>query len=224
MSNPRKILLVNQEIYHVYNRSIDGQTIFTSKWEFSKAMQIIDYYRYSKPPIRFSQYLKLDHETSTKLYKSISANNKPRVKILAYCLMPNHYHFLLRQEIDLGISKFISDFCNSYSKYFNIKNQRVGHLFQGVFKNIKIDTIEQLIHTSRYIHINPVVACIVKDSEISNCLWTSLPEYLNQKSTNICDPSLVLSQFPNQKSYLSFIQSRIDYGKKIELIKHFSYD
>jgi putative transposase len=222
--NPRKVSLVNNEIYHIFNRSVDGQTIFSSKWEFTRAIQTIDYYRFSNPPIRFSQYLKLDSETSSKLYRSISTCNPHRVKILSYCLMPNHYHFLLQQTIDNGISKFISDFSNSYSKYFNTKNHRLGPLFQGTFKNVRIETVEQLIHASRYIHINPVVSCLIPDVEILKYSWSSLKEYLNKKSSSICDTSIILSQFPDVESFLSFTKDRISYGKQLEIIKHLAFD
>jgi putative transposase len=222
--NPRKVSLVNNEIYHIFNRSVDGQTIFTSKWEFTRALQTVDYYRFSNPPIRFSQYLKLDSETSTNLYKSISTCNSSRVKILSYCLMPNHYHFLLQQTVDNGISKFISDFSNSYSKYFNIKNKRLGPLFQGTFKNVRIETVEQLIHVSRYIHINPVVSCLQKDTELLKYTWSSLKEYVNKESPSICDTSIILSQFPTSESFISFTKDRIDYGKHLETIKHLAFD
>ena len=80
--------------------------------------------------------------------------------------MPNHFHLLLKQTIDNGISHFLSKFTNSYTKYFNTKYNRVGPVFQGVFKSVHIESDEQLMHLSRYIHLNPVVSAVVEKQNL----------------------------------------------------------
>ena len=76
------------------------------------------------------------------------------MEIICYCLMPNHLHLLLRQLMDGGISKFMSNFANSYTRYFNTKSKRKGPVFEGKFKAKRIETDEQLLHLSRHIHLN----------------------------------------------------------------------
>jgi putative transposase len=220
VANPRKVVFVNGETYHVFNRSIDSQDIFNSKFEYSRAVQTIDYYRFAKLPVKFSHYFSLDCDTQVKIYQSIIHDNPRRVSILAYCLMPTHYHFLLRQESDQGVSRFISDFSNSYSKYFNTKSERLGHLFQGPFKGVHINSQNELLHVSRYIHLNPVVSCLISQNHLFQYPWSSLPEYLNFCSSHICDTSEVLSSFTSPKDYLDFLLSQVEHGKILENIKH----
>lgn len=95
--------------------------------------------------------------------------------------MPNHFHLLLQQIRDGGITEFISKLTNSYTRYFNIRNKRIGPLFQGEFKAVHVETDEQLIHLSRYIHLNPIVSYITK--KLESYQWFSYLEYLGRAKT-----------------------------------------
>ena len=135
--------------------------------------------------------------------------------------MPNHFHFLLKQQKERGISKFLSDFTNSYTRYFNARHKRLGPLFEGVFKAVRIEKGEQLMHVSRYIHLNPVASLIVKEEELSNYAWSSLPEYLNEHlDTEICDKEIILNSFSSRDDHRKFIYNQIKYAQDLETIKH----
>lgn len=134
--------------------------------------------------------------------------------------MPNHFHFLLKQLQDNGISIFISKFSNSYAKYFNTKHERVGPLFQGRFKAIHIENDEQLIHVSRYIHLNPVVSSLINTEALESYLWSSYPKYLDLAMLDFVDKEMVMSFFKSEVKYKNFVLDQIDYGKKLEQIKH----
>ncbi len=152
----RKIPFVNGEYYHVLNRGVAHIPIFNNKRGYEQFTKTMLYYQIENPKPRLSYFSP----------KSPLLNvDKKIVEIVCYCLMPNHFHFLLRQVREGGISEFISKLSNSYTKYFNIKNKRIGPLFQGEFKAIHIETNEQLIHLSRYLHLNPLVAYLIKDLE-----------------------------------------------------------
>lgn len=112
--------LVNGQIYHVFNRGIDYRLTFADKLELKRAMATLDYYRFSNPPLRFSRFHKLPFEERDKIQSKIRTGRK-LVDVLSFCLMPNHFHLLLRQACDKGISRFLSNFQNSYTKYFNKK-------------------------------------------------------------------------------------------------------
>ena len=131
-----------------------------------------------------------------------------------------------RQNIDNGISTFISNFTNSYAKYFNTKYQRVGPLLEGVFKAVYVENDDQLIHLSRYIHLNPVVSSIVNETEILNYKWSSYPAYLslNEKNKIVLDINTILSYFKSPKKYQEFVMDQVDYGKELEKIKHLTLD
>jgi putative transposase len=130
--------------------------------------------------------------------------------------MPNHFHFLVRQLKDNGISIFMSQVSNSYTKFFNTKNKRIGALFQGPFKAVHIQSDEQLIHTSRYIHLNPVVSNLTKN--IASYRWSSYCEYLDKPY--ICSTSEILDFFASPVAYKSFIENQINYAKTLEILKH----
>ena len=132
--------------------------------------------------------------------------------------MPNHFHFLIRQIKDNGVSIFISHLTNSYTKYFNTKYKRVGPLFQGEFKAVLIDSDEQLMHISRYIHLNPYVSNITKDWE--TFAYSSFQEFIEKKKRRISSPSYILSLFKDLKEYKAFVRDQESYAKEIEKIKH----
>ncbi len=219
MASNRKIVLVKDEIYHVFNRGVEKRQTFTSHREYQRAFETLKFYRFSNPPIRLSKFFNIPHEKRLEIIKNMEEEHQPLVEIIAYCLMPNHFHFLLKQIADNGISIFISNFANSYVKYFNTKHDRVGPLFQGRFKAVHIEDDEQLIHISRYIHLNPAVASIIKPEDLEDYLWSSYPEYLN-RSNPFCTKEIVSSFFKSPAKYAEFVMDQIDYAKKLDEIKH----
>lgn len=220
----RKIIFANGEIYHVFNHSVESRPIFLIRKDYLRAVEAIEFYQYSNLPTKLSKFRVLNKTDKQLLEKGIKSNNKKLVKLLAYCLMPNHIHFLLQQVKDNGVSKFMSNFTNSYTRYFNLRNTRKGHLFQDVFKAVRIETDEQLLHISRYIHLNPVVSYVINEKNIDKYEWFSYPEYLGLAPQEICDKDLVLSQFPSVKKYQEFVLDQVEYGKKLEAIKHLTFD
>ena len=134
--------------------------------------------------------------------------------------MPNHFHLLLKQIKRKGISSFISNFQNSYAKYFNARHQRTGSLFQNPFKAVLVEDEGQLLHLSRYIHLNPYSSLVVKKkNDVLNYPWSSFIQYKNQKNS-FCQPEVVLDKFDSLKDYEKFVLDRADYQKTLEEIKH----
>ena len=142
--------------------------------------------------------------------------------------MPNHFHLLLKQLKNNGISTLVANFQNSYTRYFNLKNKRVGPLFQGAFKAVRVETDEQFLHVSRYIHLNPYSSLVVKSlEELQRYPWSSLPEYLNPKKhkNKISFPKEILDFFDdNLHDYQKFIYNQAEYQKNLETIKHLIFD
>src|SRR3972149_9420488 len=158
----RDIPLVTDEIYHVFNRGIPRQPIFLTKRDYERFMEILRYYLPVKPPIRYSKFLRLTIEQRRQFFSPTHNDLPPAVTCIAYCLMPNHFHLLLRQEIDGGISKYLANISNSYTRYVNTKMKRQGPLPQGKFKAVRIENNEQLLHVARYIHLNPYSNALVE--------------------------------------------------------------
>lgn len=200
--------LVNNQIYHVFNRGIEKRRIFENRRTYSRFLQTIAYYQLEGPKPKFSNFIKY------KLFKPDPT--KKIIDIISYCLMPNHFHFLLKQLKEGGVSEFISKLTNSYTKYYNLKFDRIGPLLQGQFKAVLIESDEQLIHVSRYIHLNPVSSFLVKKPE--DYEWSSYNEYLN--NNEICVKEEVLNFFKSAAEYKKFVDDQINYAQELELIKH----
>lgn len=107
------------------------------------------------------------------------------VEVFCYCLMPNHYHLILKELLDGGITKFMRKLNSGYTKYFNIKHQRSGHLFEGKYKYKEVDADFYLTHLTGYIHINPVRAGIVQSPR--NYKYSSYLDYIGNKQTDFLD-------------------------------------
>lgn len=209
---PRRLIpFGNAEFYHVYNRGVEKRNIFTQTRDYNRFLKTLFYYQFAGPKPSFSKFSK------SKLTTFKPLNENKILEIISFCLMPNHFHFLLRQLKENGISTFISQSTNSYTKYFNTKYNRVGPLLQGTFKALRVETDEQLVHLSRYIHLNPIV------SGLSNRLalypWSSYKEYAEGKG-NLCAVNEILNFFPGTKKYIEFMEAQIDYGTALEIIKH----
>lgn len=222
MSTNRKLVFANGEIYHIFNRGVEKRPTFTNKRDLKRAVETLSYYRFANASLRFSFFIRLEKEQQALALKRLSISK--RVDILAYCLMPNHFHFLLRQTRGNGISKFAADFTNSYTKYFNTKYKRVGPLFQGLFKAVHIDTDEQLLHVSRYIHLNPVSSFLITAEELEKYEWSSYPKYINKENPDFIDKNTVLDFFKDADSYKKFVLDQADYARTLEEIKHLALE
>lgn len=218
MPTNRKIAFANNYYYHLFNRGIDRKEVFTDKREFLRAIETLKYYRFGSFKIKLSRFLKLNEEEKSQLFPKLTESKL--VEIISFCLMPNHFHFLLKQVQDNGISKFLANFTNSYTKYFNTKHERNGPLFQGLFKAVIIETDEQLVHLSRYIHLNPSTSSIVEIDKLKGYKWSSFPEYLTLVEEKICTSEEILGFFKNAENYEKFVFNQASYAKELHKIKH----
>jgi putative transposase len=209
--------LVNGGYYHIFNRGVNKLDTFIDGRDYNQALLSMNYYRFTKPPIKLSRFKSLPLTEQSRLSTVIVNSNKTLVDILCFVFMPNHFHFILKQNIDGGISKFMSQFSNSYARYFNVSHKWVGHLFQGQFKAVEINSEEQLLHVSRYIHLNPLVAGIANKSTLKEFRWSSYVDYLQRHSKRIQLPDL-----PN--NYEDFVIGHANYASELERIKHLTLD
>lgn len=216
----RTLPLATNHYYHIYNRSIELKPIFTNKKEYQRFYDLLNYYRFSAPPVSFSTLNRLNQEKRNKLLTAFKKKAKVLIEIICFCLMPNHFHFLLKQKKDEGISQFLGNLQNSYARYFNLKYKRIGSLFQGRFKAVLIETEGQLLHLSRYIHLNPYSSAIIKTlDQLPFYQWSSLPQYLGNQQ-GICQTKIIMSSFLNAQKYKKFLFDRANYQKKLEQMKH----
>src|SRR3989338_576873 len=180
------------EYYHVYNRGVDKMKIFNTEDDYGVFLA------------RLYENLYQEKVDQTKVKKNFCRKLLPTgaFSLNCYCLMPNHFHFLIRQEMNLSISRLILKVCTGYSKYFNRIYNRVGSLFQDQFKSVHVKTNEQLLWLSAYIHSNPSVAKMkIKNQDYP---YSSYKDYYNNEE-GIVKKSMIMSQFTSGKDYGQFV-------------------
>ncbi len=141
----RKIKFSVDEYYHVYNRGVEKRDIFLDKFDYARFLLLLKICN-KDTPINVRELKEYSHEHKGESF----------VYVGAYCLMPNHFHILLKENSGRGISKFMSKLLTAYSMYFNKKYGHSGSLFQGVFKAQHADSDNYLKYLFSYIHLNPV--------------------------------------------------------------------
>lgn len=224
MATHRMLIFAPGETYHVFNRGVERRPIFTDRREFERAIELIRYYRFAKIPMRYSTLNKLPEAIRQSIWQRLEKEARYEVGIIAYCLMPNHFHLLLRQVTNQGISRFIANISNGYTKFFNTRHKRVGPLLQGTFKAVRAETDEQLLHLTRYIHLNPATSFLVQTDELEQYQWSSLPEYFKNIKNGFCETSFVDFHFKSVDQHRAFVYDQAAYAQELEKIKHLMFD
>lgn len=216
--------LITDEIYHIYNRGNNRQTTFLNKRDYQRAILSLKYYRFTIPPVSLSRLLGLESSMQEDILKSLNKENNVLIQIICYCLMPNHFHLILKQQVDNGIPKFLSNFQNSYTRYFNTRHERDGSLFLDQFKAVRVETDEQLVHLSRYIHLNPYTGYVVKSlKELEEYPYSSYSGYLKGDEEGM-NSDLVLNLFKDRKQYKQFVADQADYQRELKIIEHLAIE
>ncbi|MBI4037556.1 transposase [Candidatus Curtissbacteria bacterium] len=203
--------------FHVFHRGIEKRKVFVDKQDYDRFLKYVSIYL-SPLDVILIKYPYLEIRLQAK-------NLSKEIDLIAFCLMPNHFHFLIFQKSRDGISKFMKQLLNGYTKYFNRKYDRAGNLFEGRFKAVSVKDDELMLHISRYIHLNPLVAGLTED--VYGFPWSSLQYYTNKtrvQSIDFLSTDLVLSKFKKEKDYRNFIDNQKDYAKELSRVKNLTID
>lgn len=211
----RSIQFTNGYYYHVLNRGVEQRDIFLDEAHYLRFLELLRFYQRDHGK-RFSL---LSSRQREDLIASQTGNLL--VEVICYSLMPNHFHLFLQQVQDGGISKYMRQVSDGYSRYFNVMHHRSGHLFQGNFRAVAVESDEQAVHLSRYIHLNGTVAGLAESPDQS--LWSSYQEYLSKK-LGLCNKQIILSQFASVADYRNFTVDYIDFSRKLASMKHLLLD
>lgn len=216
----RRKKIFTDGIYHVFNKTINSARVFASNYNSDLFLRTLIYYRSTKARVRFSKFNHFPQDVRNDIFKQITLPSTFKVVVLAYCLMPTHYHLLLHQTMEKGVSKLMNDLINSLTRHVNVKNQSLGPIFLPKFKGVPILNDEQLMHVSRYIHLNPYSGGILtRINQLKNYPWSSFPQYITD-SNGICDTKSILKLFENNPSrYEEFVVNSANYQKTLELAK-----
>jgi REP element-mobilizing transposase RayT len=194
----RNVKMAIHEYYHIFNRGVDKRTVFNDEDDFQRFLKSMKEFNVIEPIGSI-----FEHSFGGKqLGHSVSKEDgqDPLVEFVAYCLNPNHYHFVLRQLVDQGIEKFMHRLGMGYTKYFNNRHKRSGALFQGPFKVVHVESNEQLLHLSAYVNLNYEVHRL--GHGVSKSSWD---EYLDGSDEGtFCSKNIILEQFGDLKKHQDF--------------------
>ena len=188
--------------YHLYNRGNAKRTIFKTDHDYKTFLSFLQLYL--TPPDLQGSSLKVPPTRKLKNYTG-------EINLLAYCLMPNHFHLFVRQNSDQAINHFMRSLCTKYTRYFNSHYQRVGHLFQGIYKAVQVTNENQFTYLSKYIHRNPLDLPTYKDDprRLREYKYSSYQNYLRMFTQSWVLPEDILAYFSktnSRSSYQHFVE------------------
>lgn len=202
----RSIKIFLGEHYHVFNRAVNKQTIFHNQDDYWRFLFLI---LYLQSPLSFPQVGRSVKEfvKHRVLDNTDEIVEKRTVELIAFCIMPNHFHLILRESEEGGISAYMQRVLNAYSKYYNTKYEKSGHVFQGPYQAVHIENNEQLLHLSAYIHRNPREMTKWFNKEVQYP-WSSCQDFIDQNRWGkLLLPNIILEQFKNKSEYHKFIKT-----------------
>ena len=220
---------VENGYYHLYNRGVEKRIIFQDEQDYAVFLSYLKVYllpknekelqdRFSDPNISYRE--------KDKILRLLRLNNfYGEIELLVYCLMPNHFHFLIKQNAGNGIDRFMNSLATRYTMYFNKKYKRVGSLYQDVYKAVMVESDEQLLHLSRYIHRNPVRPGSKGEAFRAQITRqpSSYPEYLGQRKTEWVKSQEILSFFSKTNPNLSY-QAFVEQVEELDIIEDVAID
>lgn len=212
----RRETFAPEHIYHVYNRGVEKRIIFDDDPDRSHFRALLPYCLPNDWIPSYSVSKRLRSEGNARKSKSIS-EGEGLVDILCYCLMPNHFHLLIRENVEKGISRYMQRLLNSYARHYNTRHERTGPLFSGPFRAVRVVSDDQFLHVTRYIHLNPFVAGLVKDP--LKYQWSSIASYLPDGKRFFLHPSF-LKKMMRPDKYKDFVTDFADYARELSYIKH----
>ena len=208
----RKIKIAPGEYYHVYNRGMDKKRIFLDESDYIRFIFCLLYFQsditfnnlgYYVSSFKKKKKFNLSSDTISKII------SKRSVELVNFVLMPNHFHISILEVKEKGIALYMQRVLNSYTKYFNTKYKRSGHLFQGPYQAVHVEDNEQLLYLSAYVHKNPrKIQRINGNKELLNYFWSSYQDYgVKNRWSEFLKPDIVLGQFKNREEYIDFIKT-----------------
>lgn len=213
VKNSIKTYLENS-YYHIYNRGVDKRNIFHDEKDYKVFLHFLKRYLTPLP------------ETLSEVRPRWRSDLFNNIELVSYCLMPNHFHLMIKQQTKEGIANFMQSLMNSYVYYFNKKLQRKGPLFEGRYKAALVDNEIQLLHLTRYIHLNPTDLVDKKSNPLSfvqDYPFSSYKDFLGERKAEWVHPEKILQFFKTMRrtslkdilSYQSFVEDYIADPKEV---------
>ncbi len=215
----RRFQFDSNKFYHIYNRGIEKRDVFIDIEDFTRFIKSMREFNAIEPigslyekdfrermkggreGVRHPRGIKETKSPIGDLVSSVSLNARKLVDVLSYCLIPNHYHFILEQLIEEGISKFMHKLNLGYSMYFNNKYNRSGSLFEGPFKAKEINNYSHFLKLIVYVNCNSEIH---KICSAENWPWSSYLDYINKRNGTLCNKDIIKDEFANPAEFKNF--------------------
>ncbi|CAN5624720.1 hypothetical protein BH23PAT1_BH23PAT1_1570 [soil metagenome] len=205
---------VAESYYHIYNRGVEKRIIFQDDLDYQV---FLSYFKVALSPddADDDQIKQIDTALLPGSERLRRLRLHEEVELLAFCLLPNHFHLMLYQHSERGIQKLMQSVMTGYVMYFNKRNERVGGLFQGRYKASMIGNDAYLQHISRYIHLNTIDA----GDRPETYEYSSYPFYLGKSQAKWMKPQRILKLFNNVQQYVDFVHDYEDYKRVLNQTK-----
>lgn len=209
-ANMRKEKITTGEYYHIYNRAVDKQAIFHDRFDYSRFLFLILYFQ---SEILFKNIFRYIISYIKSGVFSVPAKHTNEIiklrslELTLFCIMPNHFHIVVKQLKEEGVALYMHRVLGGYSKFFNHKYKRKGHLFEATYKVVHIENNIQLLYLSTYIHRNPrsISKWLGKESLYE---WSSYQDCIDKnRFENLLNYSVIVGQFPTKKKYYQYVES-----------------
>lgn len=212
----RNIPIAPGEYYHICNRGVNKQIIFHNTGDYFRFLFLILYFQ---SPISFQQISRLVEKfvRSPALDVLDEVVKKRTVELVTFCIMPNHFHLILKESEEDGIVNYMQRVLTAYSKYYNTKYEKSGHVFQGPYRAVHITSDRQFLHTAAYIHRNPreMKGWFNREDKYQ---WSSYSDYIEENRWGrLLLPDIILEQFKDRKEYKKFVETSPSKISKQEL-------
>lgn len=208
----RSVRIAPGEYYHLFNRGAGKQIIFKDRADRVRFLFLVIFFqsdlnfpnlgRDIKQFLNFGQHSVLTKEGQSKAHEVIIRRS---VELISFSLMPNHFHILVKEIEEDGIAVYMQRVLNSYTKYFNTKYEKSGHLFQGPYGAVHVEDNEQILYLSAYIHRNPreLKEWFGKEDLYE---WSSYSDFLREnRFGDLLMPDIITGQFKNKDKYKEFV-------------------
>ena len=205
----RNIKISSGEYYHIFNRGVNKQIVFHDKSDYLRFLFLILYFQSDLTFNPLGRFVKAFTRTSF-LDEAVDVANKRNVELIAFCILSNHFHLIVKEVDDNGIARYMQRILNSYTKYYNTKYEKSGHLFQGPYQAVHISDNRQLLYLSTYIHKNPANWSLYQ--------WSSYRDFVGKNKWGaLLMPEIITEQFKGGSEYKTFIKTSLAKEFKEEL-------
>jgi putative transposase len=201
----RNVSISPGEHYHIFNRGVNKQPIFLDDQDYRRFLFLV---LCLQSDVVFRNIGRLSVMLPDTVQHSVLHTEKivndRNVELIGFCLMPNHFHLIVKEVKEGGIASYMQRGLNAYTKYANEKYKKSGHLFQGPYQAVHIADNQQLLHLSACIHRNPRE--LEPHMDYVNYVWSSYPDFIGEnRFGRLLTPEVILSQFSDQKEYCDFV-------------------